>query len=195
MLFQSLLKHMIREGTLRLQTANGRVYAYGNGLPPRSAIKLHRRSLEWTLALQPDLKVAEAYIDGLLTIEEGGLRDFLHVIFLNMPRLQHHPLVHWLDRLVYHTRRLKQFNPIPRARRNVAFHYDLSTQLYDLFLDADRQYSCGLFHHASLPASNRPSTTKTPHRRQALSQSTGPRARYRLRMGRFGPLSGTRSVL
>jgi len=145
MLFQSLLKHMIREGTLRLQTANGRVYAYGNGLPPRSAIKLHRRSLEWTLALQPELKVAEAYMDGGLTIEEGSLRDFLHVIFLNMPRLQHHPLVRWLDRLVYDTRRLKQYNPLKIARRNVAFHYDLSTQLYDLFLDADRQYSCGYF--------------------------------------------------
>ena len=32
-----------------------------------------------------------------------------------------------------------------RARRNVAHHYDLDGQLYALFLDADRQYSCGYF--------------------------------------------------
>ncbi len=99
----------------------------------------------WTLAFNPQLTVAEAYINGSLTIEEGSLRDFLHVVFLNLSRLDRHPLVHWFDRLFYHTRRLKQFNPIPRARHNASFHYDLSTELYDLFLDADRQYSCGYF--------------------------------------------------
>lgn len=46
-------------------------------------------------------------------------------------------------------RRLKQYNPIDRARRNVAHHYDLSGQLYDLFLDSDRQYSCAYFISAS----------------------------------------------
>src|SRR5207253_6072413 len=42
-------------------------------------------------------------------------------------------------------RRLHQYNPVPRARRNVAHHYDLSDQLYELFLDRDRQYSCAYF--------------------------------------------------
>ena len=32
-----------------------------------------------------------------------------------------------------------------RVRANVAHHYDLSDQLYQLFLDADRQYSCAYF--------------------------------------------------
>jgi cyclopropane-fatty-acyl-phospholipid synthase len=32
-----------------------------------------------------------------------------------------------------------------RARRNVAHHYDLRDELYDLFLDADKQYSCAYF--------------------------------------------------
>ena len=32
-----------------------------------------------------------------------------------------------------------------KARANVAHHYDLSGALYDLFLDADRQYSCAYF--------------------------------------------------
>src|ERR1019366_10784349 len=47
--------------------------------------------------------------------------------------------------LRYLRRRLSQFNPRPRARRNVAHHYDLDGRLYSLFLDADRQYSCGYF--------------------------------------------------
>ncbi|MGH6886480.1 MAG: class I SAM-dependent methyltransferase, partial [Geminicoccales bacterium] len=40
-----------------------------------------------------------------------------------------------------------QYNPVPRARANAAHHYDLSDALYDLFLDADRQYSCAYFTH------------------------------------------------
>jgi len=45
----------------------------------------------------------------------------------------------------YLKRRFQQFNPPRRARRNVAHHYDLDGRLYSLFLDADRQYSCGYF--------------------------------------------------
>ena len=32
-----------------------------------------------------------------------------------------------------------------RARRNVAHHYDLKDELYELFLDDDKQYSCAYF--------------------------------------------------
>ena len=49
----------------------------------------------------------------------------------------------WLARYLW--RRLQQFNPPRRARRNVAHHYDLDGRLYSLFLDADRQYSCAYF--------------------------------------------------
>jgi len=45
----------------------------------------------------------------------------------------------------YLWRRLRQLNGRHRARRNVSHHYDLDGRLYALFLDADRQYSCGYF--------------------------------------------------
>ena len=41
--------------------------------------------------------------------------------------------------------RLNRLNWEARSRRNVAHHYDLGDRLYDLFLDADRQYSCAFF--------------------------------------------------
>jgi cyclopropane-fatty-acyl-phospholipid synthase len=47
-------------------------------------------------------------------------------------------------------RRIQQHNPVRRARRNVAHHYDLSGALYDLFLDRDRQYSCAYFEDAAM---------------------------------------------
>jgi cyclopropane-fatty-acyl-phospholipid synthase len=81
-------------------------------------------------------------MDGLLTIEEGTLYDFLEVAARNYGNLQRSALYKLINTVA---RRLKQYNPVHRARRNVAHHYDLSDQLYDLFLDRDRQYSCAYF--------------------------------------------------
>ena len=48
-------------------------------------------------------------------------------------------------------RPLQNYNPVRRAKRNVAHHYDLDGSLYDLFLDADRQYSCAYFETDRTP--------------------------------------------
>jgi cyclopropane-fatty-acyl-phospholipid synthase len=42
-------------------------------------------------------------------------------------------------------RRHDQSNQASRALQNAAHHYDLTPAIYDLFLDHDRQYSCGYF--------------------------------------------------
>ncbi len=36
-------------------------------------------------------------------------------------------------------------NTISRSSNNIKSHYDLSGELYDLFLDPDKQYSCAYF--------------------------------------------------
>jgi cyclopropane-fatty-acyl-phospholipid synthase len=41
--------------------------------------------------------------------------------------------------------RLLKPNNLKRARKNVAHHYDLKDELYELFLDDDKQYSCAYF--------------------------------------------------
>ena len=47
-------------------------------------------------------------------------------------------------------RRLQQINTAARARRNVRHHYDLSGELYRLFLDEDMQYSCAYFERPDM---------------------------------------------
>jgi cyclopropane-fatty-acyl-phospholipid synthase len=42
-------------------------------------------------------------------------------------------------------RHLLMHNPIGKAQQNVAHHYDLNDDLYDLFLDPERQYSCAYY--------------------------------------------------
>lgn len=145
MLFQRLLRSMIQKGTVRLITAGGRAYTFGDGQPPCATIKLHRRYLEWTLAFYPQLRLGEAYMNGLLTVEEGTLSDFLHVAILNYRRLPYQSLFVRLDRLMRYVKRVLVLHPLKKARRDVSSHYDLPSGLYDLFLDSDRQYSCAYF--------------------------------------------------
>jgi len=63
----------------------------------------------------------------------------------NLAYLESHPSQAWRSRLGRIGRVLHTYNPVGRARKNVAHHYDLSGTLYDLFLDKDRQYSCAYF--------------------------------------------------
>jgi len=141
-LFPAVLKLIVQTGSLRLIDGAGRIHDYGNGTPPRCTVRLGARRLDYTLVLNPELSIGEAYMDGLLTIEEGTLFDFLEIAARNY---SHFERLAWFSPVSRVMRRLKQHNPISRARHNVAHHYDLSDQLYDLFLDKDRQYSCAYF--------------------------------------------------
>jgi cyclopropane-fatty-acyl-phospholipid synthase len=142
MLFAALLKYIVRTGSLRLVDGAGRAHQIGDGGPPQCTIRVARRGLDYTLALNPALSVGEAYVNGTLTIEDGTLYDFLEIAAQNYVHLERNP---WFALLNNAARRLRQYNPAARARRNVAHHYDLSGKLYDLFLDRDRQYSCAYF--------------------------------------------------
>jgi cyclopropane-fatty-acyl-phospholipid synthase len=108
---------------------------------------IHDPALHRRLVLQPGLAFGEAYMDGTLTVDEGTLYDALDLMLGNVAALAGHPLARLARGRKDLTRRLHAYNPIGRAQRNVAHHYDLSLALYDLFLDRDRLYSCGYFLH------------------------------------------------
>ena len=87
-------------------------------------------------------------------------------------------------------RRLHQYNPITRSRRNVAHHYDLS----------ERSTTCSSTATGNIPApisstrttpSNR-AAQEAPYRRQAAADGRARGARHRLRLGRPGAVSGAR---
>ncbi|MEZ5855260.1 MAG: cyclopropane-fatty-acyl-phospholipid synthase family protein [Hyphomicrobiaceae bacterium] len=140
-----ILDRLITDGTLEVVTHDGSQHTFGNGAPPRVAMRLADSHLERELALDPNLAVGEAYADGRLEMLEGRVYDLIELVLENA--LQR-PLPRWVgaaDRLRYMTRRLAQYNPAARSRRNVAHHYDIDGTIYDLFLDAERQYSCAYF--------------------------------------------------
>lgn len=148
MLFARLLGRIIRFGNLRLVDADGRSWTFGDATGTPVTLRLHDRSLHSRLALKPELHVGEAYMDGTLTIEEGDLYDFLLLATENLARAPEPPVIKASRAVEHWLRGLRQYNPVGKAKENVAHHYDLSGRLYDLFLDADRQYSCAYFADA-----------------------------------------------
>jgi cyclopropane-fatty-acyl-phospholipid synthase len=144
-----MLRHLVRKGTLTVEWPDGTCSTYGSG-SPKAQMRLHGRWSPWTIGIRPDLALGEAYMDGRLTVEEGTIADVLEVLLLNMGAGTEPSLLKLRSRLRMLWRPIAQFNPIGRARRNVAHHYDLSDALFDLFLDADRQYSCAYFEHPKM---------------------------------------------
>jgi cyclopropane-fatty-acyl-phospholipid synthase len=140
MLSTAILKSIVRDGSLCVLDATGRRHMIGDGSSPEATLRLTSKSAEYTLAFNPALSVGEAYMDGRLVIEEGSLYAFLDVAARNT--VWRSP---WMATLEWLGKGLKQSNPLGRARRNVAHHYDLSSEFYDIFLDRDRQYSCAYF--------------------------------------------------
>jgi cyclopropane-fatty-acyl-phospholipid synthase len=142
-LLRFLLETFIRRGTFRVTTSRGTVFTFGDGTGQPVSVRFATRAAEWGILLDPELKFGESYMNGTFVVEQGSIADVLAICLGQKSEVPHWARPQgWLR---YLRRRLSQFNPRPRARRNVAHHYDLDGRLYSLFLDADRQYSCGYF--------------------------------------------------
>jgi cyclopropane-fatty-acyl-phospholipid synthase len=145
-LLRAIFASFVARGNLRVTTARGFTFTVGDGTGQPAALRFATRRAEFGVLLDPELRFGEAYMDGEIVIEQGSMADALAILLgqdrdsdLACARPQR------VGRLL--ARRIQQFNPRWRARRNVAHHYDLSAQLYGFFLDSDRQYSCAYFEH------------------------------------------------
>ena len=143
-LLTGFLDRAITQGTLTLILPDGTRRLFGRGAPQTTARITSRRTLR-RIALDPDLAVGEAYMDGTFQIVDGDIYGFLELCLSNLRGRQKSRIRSVWQALRRVARPLALYNPVGRAERNVAHHYDLSDQLYELFLDADRQYSCAYY--------------------------------------------------
>ena len=141
------LNKLISYGTLNIIDVEGKQHKFSGTPEPSLTIRIHDKSLLWKLFLKPDLKAGEAYMDGSLTIEPPhNVFDFLNLITKNMEWRPDNPF-HLMGGDPYSRFKgwLSQVNEASKSKQNVAHHYDLSDDLYDLFLDDNRQYSSAYF--------------------------------------------------
>jgi cyclopropane-fatty-acyl-phospholipid synthase len=143
-MFKRMWDRIVRQGTITILVPAGKSMTFGSGLP-KVTIRLRDRAAWFALGLHPDLRLGELYMNGRLVVEEGDIADLLAILMSNLANVRPPLVLRSARGLRQAARRLTQHNPMSRAKAHVAHHYDLSGRLYDLFLDADRQYSCAYF--------------------------------------------------
>ncbi len=145
MLFAPLLRRLVKFGKLTVIDPRGGTHSIEGAGGPSVAVRLHDASVGRALIRNPAVAVGEAYMDGRLTVEDGTLFDFLTILVVNRREalLGRPGGPATLGRKFLG--RLRTHNPVGAARRKVSHHYDLKPELFDLFLDGDRQYSCAYF--------------------------------------------------
>lgn len=151
-LFNKLFRALIRSGPLTVVDAGGRPRIYGEATPAVRpvTIRFTDHSTPWRIAGNPAKGAGEAYMDGRLIVEDGEIRDLVDLIGHNTRWDADNPTRIKLWNPQRLAAKLDTLNWQRRSKRNVAHHYDLSGDIYDLFLDADRQYSCAYFDEPSL---------------------------------------------
>ena len=144
----AILRRLITVGQLTVLWPDGQrtTYAGPADSGPQAGIAIRDARTVRRLVLNPTLAAGEAYMDGGLMPDGCGIYDVIETLALNvMANAEGHPIARIRSTLGVIKRRIDQYNPAYRARRNVAHHYDLNGRLYSLFLDRDRQYSCAYF--------------------------------------------------
>ncbi|WP_010219305.1 SAM-dependent methyltransferase [Sphingomonas sp. PAMC 26621] len=153
-LFDRFARNLVKRGALTIIDADGKHYHYGT--PDRMfepcTIRFVDPKVASYIARHPRLGAALAWMDGRLLVEQGDIAGLIDLIRGNAV---------WEDgksslgtrnpfKLAWATAtaQIRQLNRIAKSKQNVAHHYDIGDRLYDLFLDADLQYSCAYFTDA-----------------------------------------------
>ena len=145
-----MLRGYIDAGHLQLTLPSGRVAELGSGTGLMVAVELKDKSLPRRILLNPELAIGEAYMDGTLVIAGDDLRGFLKLVIASSRNGASRSPVLLLMRLHKALMRLSDWNPVAKARANVAHHYDISPELYGLFLDPNKQYTCAYFREPGM---------------------------------------------
>lgn len=139
-----MVNRLLTTGSITLKQPGKPPEKLGRGSGKHLTVRFTDRKVPFDILRNPRLGFGEAYMDGRLIIEDGTILDLLRMI-VGSNRWEDMGEGRKALRKGKATRTLKRMllpNNLRRARKNVAHHYDLSDELYELFLDDDKQYSC-----------------------------------------------------
>jgi cyclopropane-fatty-acyl-phospholipid synthase len=146
-LFTHLLQGRIQSGTLTIVDRDGRIQKFGSPAEGWPNVTLHFQTAnaERRILLNPRLGMAEAYMDGAVSIDDDDIMGLVELVRRNNPWENGgeigdpKPFKRLLGQIA---RPFRQMNTLANSRVNVAHHYDISNDFYQMWLDADMQYSC-----------------------------------------------------
>jgi len=146
MLLARFLNKIFKKDGFILIDADSKKYIIGEPIKKDPiTIKLLDKRLHYKLLINPDLYFELNLFYGTLQIENADITEFLDIALMNIGRNEFNYISYLMNRLRGSYRYLTNFNFIKKSKMNVSHHYDISDDLYDLFLDPKRQYSCAYF--------------------------------------------------
>ncbi|MFC6688069.1 SAM-dependent methyltransferase [Jhaorihella thermophila] len=148
--FHRMISQLIHTGQLVVTYPDGRETVYGPDDAPAARVRITDRATIRALCLNPELALGEGYMDGTILPENDDLEGLLRVLMRNRQESRMPAWVRWATRLRYFAQTWILRNTESSAQRNVAHHYDISDDLYRMFLDEDMQYSCAYFAHPDM---------------------------------------------
>ncbi|CAN8258369.1 unnamed protein product [Cochlearia groenlandica] len=157
------LKHFISTGCVTVLEEGGSVYTF-QGKDPRcdlkSIIKIHSPKFYWKVMTQADLGLADAYINGDFSFvdKDSGLLNLIMILIANKELNSKNSNVTkkrgwWTPMFLtsgiasakHFLNHVSRQNTLTQARRNISRHYDLSNDLFALFLDDTMTYSSAVY--------------------------------------------------
>ena len=150
-LLKTAASHIITKGNLTITDSRGVTYQFGDQTGKPIQIRFTSAKWEREVALDPALKLGEAYMNDGFEFIKGDIYSLLETIFESTGPIAENQL--WMKAFSFirtATKRFVQMNTLRRSAKNVEHHYDLSGKLYEMFLDPDRQYSCGYFENSNV---------------------------------------------
>ncbi|XP_054805334.1 uncharacterized protein LOC129308288 [Prosopis cineraria] len=162
LLVTRFLKSYISTGCLMLLEEGGTMFTfegYGKGSLLKSVIRVHHPQFYWKVMTQADLGLADAYINGDFSFvdQDEDLLNFFLILIANRDSNTHNSKSKnrgWWTPVLFTScvasakffiDHVSRKNTLTQARRNISRHYDLSNELFALFLDETMTYSCAVF--------------------------------------------------
>ncbi|MDA8430324.1 MAG: cyclopropane-fatty-acyl-phospholipid synthase [Geobacteraceae bacterium] len=111
------------------------------GSRPGLGMVIHDRAALWRLLTNPLLHFGDDYSAGRIEIE-GELVSFLETVYRAMAGS---PKFRRVSDPSAYRRNQPHLNSIAGSRQNIHHHYDIGNDFYQLWLDANMQYTCAYF--------------------------------------------------
>ena len=142
------LKKLIKDKSFLLTDHNNNDHQIGKyDVGNQITLRILNKKLYSKLILCPGLYFGEGYMTGDIEIRNGTVSDFLEIVLQNVGNKSSIFQEGCIKKSYSKIKNFLKKNNIINSRKNVAHHYDISDDLYKLFLDKRMQYSCAYFNN------------------------------------------------
>jgi len=145
-----ILSHLsnLKIGRLTLIDANNTYFHGDNGHPLHAVIHVHDPRFYGEIAFGGSIGAGEAYMLGYWSAD--NLTNVIRIMCLNQSVMDGlEGGYQWLTKPVMRILHWLNSNTTEGSRKNIAAHYDLGNEMFELFLDPTMMYSSAMFNHTT----------------------------------------------